>query len=126
LDTFLKQTERLKQVAAAAAAALDKQAAQVAAAKAAAAAAAAPAAKPRHEAVLPWPPRLAQQELQRGLTYYGSGERFRALAAKLLASQPIKVFTLGGSVTFGNGATSRRQNYANRFFEFLRATFPNK
>lgn len=40
---------------------------------------------------LPWQPRLSRQEAQRGLAYYGSGERLRAVAAKLLAGQPIKV-----------------------------------
>ena len=41
---------------------------------------------------VPWTPLLSQHELERGLTYYGSGERLRAVAAKLLAGQPIKVW----------------------------------
>jgi hypothetical protein len=64
--------------------------------------------------------------VERGLSYYGSGARLRAVAAKLLAGKPIKAYTLGGSVTFGKGASEERFNYANRFFQFLNATFPHR
>lgn len=40
---------------------------------------------------LPWQPALTRQEAERGLSYFGSGKRLRAVAAKLLAGQPIKV-----------------------------------
>lgn len=40
---------------------------------------------------VPWEPLLTREELMRGLTYYGSGGRLHAVAAKLLAGQPIKV-----------------------------------
>ena len=75
---------------------------------------------------LPWPPRLAQHEVERGISYYGSGDRLRAVAAKLLAGQPIKAFTMGGSVTAGTGASDQRFCYASRFFEFLNTTFPQR
>ena len=44
---------------------------------------------------LPWPAMLSQEEVLRGLGYYGSGERLRAVAAKLLAGRPIKVCVCG-------------------------------
>ena len=47
------------------------------------------AKKPRLK--LPWAPLLSQDDILRGLTYYGTGERLRAVAAKLLAGKPIKV-----------------------------------
>ena len=40
---------------------------------------------------VPWGPQLTQEEAERGLLYYGSGKRLQAVAAKLLAGQPIKV-----------------------------------
>ncbi|KAL4448549.1 hypothetical protein ABPG75_005768 [Micractinium tetrahymenae] len=75
---------------------------------------------------LPWQPLLGQHEVARGLSYWGSGERLQRVAAKLLAGQPIKAYTLGGSVTMGRGASRRDLNYAARFFEFLNHTFPHR
>ena len=43
------------------------------------------------QAALPWEPLLTQDDLQRGIGYYGSGARIRRVAAKLLAGKPIKV-----------------------------------
>jgi hypothetical protein len=40
---------------------------------------------------VPWEPLLTREELLRGLSYYGTGARLQAVAAKLLAGQPIKV-----------------------------------
>ena len=40
---------------------------------------------------LPWTPLLAEQDVQRSLTYYGTGARLHAVVAKLMAGQPIKV-----------------------------------
>ncbi|PSC68178.1 Acyl-coenzyme A thioesterase THEM4 isoform A [Micractinium conductrix] len=75
---------------------------------------------------VPWGPLLTEQEAQRGLSYYGSGERLQAVAAKLMAGKPIKVFTLGASVTRGIGTTDRRYSYASRLFEWIQAAFPHK
>lgn len=64
--------------------------------------------------------------MQRGMAYWGSGRRLRRVAAKLLAGQPIRAVTLGGSVTYGNGASSSGRAYAGRFFQFIRAAFPHR
>ncbi|KAL4421416.1 hypothetical protein ABPG75_010707 [Micractinium tetrahymenae] len=74
---------------------------------------------------VPWGPLLTQEEAARGLTYYGSGERLQRVAAKLLAGKPIKVFTLGASVTRGIGATKPGRSYPQRLFQFLNASFPH-
>lgn len=75
---------------------------------------------------MPWAPLLTAEEVKRGLAYYGSGQRMEALAAKLMAGRPIKIFTLGGSVTKGQGASSPEAAYPSRLFEFLNANFPHK
>lgn len=75
---------------------------------------------------LPWEPLLTDEEVQRAEAYYGTGARMRRVAAKLLAGQPVQVFTLGGSVTRGLGATRPDHNYANRFFQLINATFPHR
>jgi hypothetical protein len=69
---------------------------------------------------------LAAEDVLRGLSYYGSGRRLQAVAAKLLAGQPIKVFTLGGSVTKGQGASTAPAAYPSRLFELINATFPHR
>lgn len=75
---------------------------------------------------MPWAPLLTAEEVKRGLAYYGSGARLEAVAAKLMAGRPIKIFTLGGSVTKGQGASSPEAAYPSRLFEFINANFPNK
>lgn len=40
---------------------------------------------------VPWGPLLTSSEAARGMAYYGSGDRLRRVAAKLLAGKPIKV-----------------------------------
>lgn len=48
------------------------------------------------------------------------------MAQKLLAGQPVKVFTLGGSVTSGGGSSSSAKlGYVPRFFDFLQHNFPH-
>ncbi len=59
------------------------------------------------------------------MAYWGTGRRLRRVAAKLLAGQPIRAVTLGGSITYGNGASSPGRAYAGRFFQFIRAAFPH-
>lgn len=75
---------------------------------------------------LPWPPLLSATDVQRGITYHGTGGRLQAVAAKLLAGQPIKAYTLGGSVTKGQGTSTDGAAYPNRFFEFIQAAFPHR
>jgi lysophospholipase L1-like esterase len=75
---------------------------------------------------LPWEPLLTDEEVQRAQGYYGSGHSMRRVAAKLLAGQPIKVATLGGSVTRGTGASRPAHTYASRFFQLLNASFPHR
>jgi lysophospholipase L1-like esterase len=75
---------------------------------------------------VPWGPLLTQEEAQRGLAYYGSGQRLQAVVNKLMAGKPIKVFTLGASVTRGIGTTDRKHSYANRLFEYIAHAFPHK
>lgn len=74
----------------------------------------------------PWQPLLRPAELQRGLAFYGSGARIQRVAARLLAGEPIKAFTIGGSVTRGAGASSPDTTFAERFFAFLNSTFPHR
>ena len=76
--------------------------------------------------IVPWDPMLAAEDVRRGLTYYGSGKRLQAVAAKLLSGEPIKLFTLGGSVTKGQGASSTKAAYPYRLSEFINATFPHR
>lgn len=46
---------------------------------------------------LPWgDPILTEEEMQRGITYYGSGARLRAVAHKLLQGRRVKVGTAVG------------------------------
>ncbi|KAL4421052.1 hypothetical protein ABPG77_007527 [Micractinium sp. CCAP 211/92] len=75
---------------------------------------------------MPWAPLLTAEEVKRGLAYYGSGARLEAVAAKLMAGRPIKIFTLGGSVTKGQGASSPEAAYPSRLFEFISANFPHE
>lgn len=74
----------------------------------------------------PWEPLLTRDEVRRGLAYYGSGRRMQRVAAKLLAGRPIKVFTLGGSVTKGSGSSSPAGSYASRLFQLINSTFPHR
>lgn len=73
----------------------------------------------------PWQALLRPAELQRGLAFYGSGARIQRVAARLLAGDPIKAFTIGGSVTRGAGASEPDRSFPARFFAFLNATFPH-
>ena len=76
---------------------------------------------------MPWEPLLTHKEVLRGQGYYGSGERLRRVAAKLLAGEPISVIALGGSVTRGSGSSDpEKTSYPARLFEFINATFPHK
>ncbi len=76
---------------------------------------------------LPWEPLLTTAELRRGLAYYGSGARLQALASKLLAGQPVKVYALGGSVTGGGGSShAPARAYVSRFFKWINTTFPHR
>lgn len=52
---------------------------------------------------LNWPPVLTEEEVLRGLSYYGSGRGLHRLAAKLLAGKPVKIVAIGGSVTEWGG-----------------------
>ncbi|PRW60976.1 hypothetical protein C2E21_0414 [Chlorella sorokiniana] len=81
---------------------------------------------PAQRLVVPWEPLLTREELLRGLSYYGTGARLQAVAAKLLAGQPIKVYTLGGSITRGGGARSEELKYVARFFNAINASFPHR
>lgn len=74
---------------------------------------------------VPWQPVLSHRQLRRGLTYYGSGDRLRQVAAKLLAGQPLMAVTLGGSVTRGAGAAPDA-SFPQRFFQALNASFPHR
>lgn len=74
----------------------------------------------------PWEPRLRREEVERGLAYYGSGNRLRRVAAKLMAGHPIKAYALGGSVTAGRGASDLSLAYPSRFFQFINATWPHR
>lgn len=75
---------------------------------------------------VPWGPLLTQEEAERGLSYWGSGERLKRFAAKLMAGKPVKVYTLGASVTRGIGTTDRQYSYASRFFQYINSTFPHR
>jgi hypothetical protein len=76
--------------------------------------------------LLPWQPLLTDEDVQRAQGYYGSGTAMRKVASKLLTGEPIQVYTLGGSVTRGLGASAPSRNYANRFFQLINASFPHR
>jgi hypothetical protein len=70
---------------------------------------------------------LRERQLKRGMGFYGSGARVERLVARLQAGQPIVAATLGGSVSWGAGASNRTStSYPARFFQFLNATFPHR
>ncbi len=75
---------------------------------------------------LPWEPLLTRDELLRGMAFYGTGRRLQRMARKLLDGQPVKIATLGGSITKGSGATGPEASYPARFFEALNASFPHR
>eukprot|EP00887_Chlorella_sp_A99_P006691 scaffold3.g6691.t1 len=73
----------------------------------------------------PWPPVLPPEAMRRGLGTLGSGDRLLRLAARLRAGQPLRVATLGGSVTRGAGATSQlNSSYPPQLERLLNACFP--
>lgn len=74
---------------------------------------------------MPWAPLLTGEEQGKGVSHYGGGARLRAVAAKLLAGQPVKAFTLGGSVTYGHGVDDLSLAYSSLFFRYLNETFPH-
>jgi hypothetical protein len=75
---------------------------------------------------LPWAPLFSEEEMQRGVTHYGGGERLLRVAAKLLAGRPIKAVALGGSVTFGHGVDDPALSYPSLFFRFINTSFPHR
>jgi hypothetical protein len=69
----------------------------------------------------PLPPEL----LDRGVIYEGDHAPASRLAQKLLSGQPISVLMLGGSLTFGKGASSMGStDWVTLFFSWLRSSFP--
>ena len=74
---------------------------------------------------LPWHAKLSEEEAQRGLSYYGSGNSLRRLAKKLLSGHPITVVAIGGSVTAAGGSDPAGVSYIARFFTYINATFPH-
>eukprot|EP00887_Chlorella_sp_A99_P003432 scaffold7.g3432.t1 len=65
----------------------------------------APREPPRH-LVQPWPRQVLPPEaVAQGLGPLGSGARLADLAAKLTAGKPVTVVVLGGSVSYGMGAS---------------------
>lgn len=56
--------------------------------------------------------------------FRGTGARAQAVAAKLLAGQPVHVAVVGGSVTWGQGAI-HGGNFGVRFFNWVNATWPS-
>ncbi|KAL4423959.1 hypothetical protein ABPG75_001260 [Micractinium tetrahymenae] len=74
---------------------------------------------------LPWRALTTEEERQRGITYYGSGGRLRKVASKLLAGQPIKVTTLGGSVTVAGVLHRHGRSYSALLFRFINESFPH-
>ncbi|KAI7842833.1 hypothetical protein COHA_003579 [Chlorella ohadii] len=69
-------------------------------------------------------PFLPPDALARGVSTYGSGQRFERLGRKLLDGQPITVAFLGGSITWGRGGYEGG-SFTNRFTAWLNATFPH-
>eukprot|EP00887_Chlorella_sp_A99_P003009 scaffold9.g3009.t1 len=67
---------------------------------------------------------LPADAIARGLGPLGSGGRLSAFAAKLLAGQPVTVVMLGGSVTYGAGASLWFSAYPILFADWLLKSFP--
>ena len=73
----------------------------------------------------PWPGQvLLPDALARGLGPLGSGSQMAALARKLLSGQRITAVVLGGSVTYGAGATNLSASFPGRLEAWLRYAFP--
>ena len=71
-----------------------------------------------------WPPLLTEHEARRGIAYFGSGDRLRRVAQKLLAGQPIVAAAVGGSVTAG-AWVKETENVPALFFSMINASFPH-
>jgi hypothetical protein len=67
---------------------------------------------------MPWQAVLTEEERARGISFYGSGGRLRAVGRRLLEGQPIHVHLLGGSIT-------AQGRYAELLAAWLNASFPH-
>lgn len=75
---------------------------------------------------LPWRVLTTEEERLRGMTYYGSGQRLQRVASKLLAGRPIKLATLGGSVTLASFLHRQGRSYSALLFRFVNESFPHR
>lgn len=81
------------------------------------------AAHPPPPSLLPWPP---SHRCSAAAAAAACEQQPRLLLTRCTFSMhPGQVFTLGGSVTRGLGATRPEHNYPNRFFAALNATWPH-
>ncbi|EFN56843.1 hypothetical protein CHLNCDRAFT_144427 [Chlorella variabilis] len=74
----------------------------------------------------PWEPSLPEHELLKGLVSYGDMSRMRRFFTKLLSGQAVTVVSIGGSVSWGHGASVRGQtDLPALVFQWMNATFPH-
>lgn len=72
-----------------------------------------------------WEFPLPPEQLDRGVVSEGDPAAAARLARKLLSGQPISVAALGGSLTFGKGASSPgRTDWVSLLAAWLRDSFP--
>lgn len=73
----------------------------------------------------PWKPMMPPGILDRGVVYTGAGWRLRRFVATLLAGRTVKVGAIGGSVSWGHGASMRgTTDWFSLFIKWLRLAFP--
>lgn len=67
---------------------------------------------------------MPDHALTRGQTFTGSGEMLARFARRMLAGQPSTVVTIGGSITYGMGASWWGSAFPTLFFDWLQKSFP--
>ncbi|CAL5221891.1 g4156 [Coccomyxa viridis] len=63
--------------------------------------------------------------LAQGLSNIGDSRRMERFLQKLLNGDAVTMVALGGSITAGQGVTMARDNYVERLYRWVQATFPN-
>jgi len=64
--------------------------------------------------------------IDKGVVYKGSGYKLKRVIADLLRGEPVHVGVIGGSVSWGHGASRRgHTDWFSLFVTWLRTTFPN-
>jgi len=69
---------------------------------------------------------LPEVQLRRGTVYLGSNHRLRAALARALSGKPVRIGVVGGSISYGHGATQKgRTDWVSVFQKYLATAFRN-